>query len=316
MEEPLDSRQLKAFAILSKTGSYTETAKQLFVTHSAISHAMRALESDVGCRLLANVNKKVMLTDAGEALLKHAEQVLKEMSRARTTLAALNKWGSRRLRIIAEAPSASHFLTRVLVEFHQKFPKVLVNLELSNCCDANAFLAANRTDLIFSEKPLWDGRFEFFGLFNDIFQIIVSPKHRWAIQGAVAVSELPTAPFVLHRNLGEAQKMVAEYLLNKNVVLNTAAEMDSLEAIRDFVRETEALAILPTWAVKRELQEGSLVALPLGRKPLAQTWGFTHWRNRPLNHSEASLLELCRKALGPIGENIRGVGKEKEYLLR
>ena len=45
--EPLDSRQLKAFAILAKTGSYTETARQLYVTHSAISHAMRVLESDM-----------------------------------------------------------------------------------------------------------------------------------------------------------------------------------------------------------------------------------------------------------------------------
>jgi hypothetical protein len=48
MEEPIDSRQLRAFVILTKTGSSTETARQLFVTDSAISHAMRALESTVG----------------------------------------------------------------------------------------------------------------------------------------------------------------------------------------------------------------------------------------------------------------------------
>jgi DNA-binding transcriptional LysR family regulator len=68
MEEPLDSRQLRAFVVLAKTGSNTETARQLFVTHSAISHAMRTLESNVGCCLLSNMNKKVIITDAGEAL--------------------------------------------------------------------------------------------------------------------------------------------------------------------------------------------------------------------------------------------------------
>jgi DNA-binding transcriptional LysR family regulator len=91
MEEPLDSRQLRAFVVLAKTGSYTETARQLFVTYLAISHAMPTQESSVECRLLSNMNKKVILTDAGEALLHHPQQVLKEVTRARSTLDAINK---------------------------------------------------------------------------------------------------------------------------------------------------------------------------------------------------------------------------------
>ncbi|MEO6036186.1 MAG: LysR family transcriptional regulator substrate-binding protein [Verrucomicrobiota bacterium] len=161
-----------------------------------------------------------------------------------------------------------------------------------------------RTDLVFSEKPLWDGRFEFFGLFSDTFHIIVSPAHRWAIEGSVAAAEFPTAPFVLHRSLGDSQRMIAEYLADKNVVLNTAAEMDSLDAIKDFVRQADVLTILPRWAVRRELMDGSLVALPLGRKTVAQTWGFTHWRHRPLNHSEASVLELCRNVLEAVTDKV------------
>jgi DNA-binding transcriptional LysR family regulator len=73
--------------------------------------------------------------------------------------------------------------------------------------------------------------------------------------------------------------------------------MDSLDSIKAFVRQTQALTILPTWTVKRELQKGTLKALPLGRKPVQQAWGFSHWRDRPLNHSEASFLQLCRSAL-------------------
>ena len=51
MNESLDSRQLHAFVFLARTGSHTETAKQLYVTHSAISHSIRNLEEQVGCRL-------------------------------------------------------------------------------------------------------------------------------------------------------------------------------------------------------------------------------------------------------------------------
>ena len=50
MAEPLDTRQLRAFAILAKTSSFTQTARELNLSQSAISHSMKALEMDVGCR--------------------------------------------------------------------------------------------------------------------------------------------------------------------------------------------------------------------------------------------------------------------------
>jgi DNA-binding transcriptional LysR family regulator len=120
----------------------------------------------------------------------------------------------------AEEALGRYFLTNVLVEFHLKFPRVRVNVELLNCRDAHGLLAANRTDLVFAEKPAADGRFEFFPLFTDCFHIIVSPSHRWTIKGSVTLSELATAPFILHRNLGESQKMVTEYFERNDMVLN------------------------------------------------------------------------------------------------
>src|SRR4051812_40144299 len=52
MPEPLDSRQLRAFASLARTGSFTQTARELRLSQSAISHSMKALEQEVRCRLL------------------------------------------------------------------------------------------------------------------------------------------------------------------------------------------------------------------------------------------------------------------------
>lgn len=69
---PLDSRQLNAFVTVAQTGSFAETARRLCVTQLAISHSMYALESKIGCRLLARMGKTITLTEAGEALLHHA----------------------------------------------------------------------------------------------------------------------------------------------------------------------------------------------------------------------------------------------------
>lgn len=65
MKTPLDSRQLRAFCVLSRTGSFTQTARELHLTQSGISHSMKALESGVGCRLLDTLGKKAVLTHAG-----------------------------------------------------------------------------------------------------------------------------------------------------------------------------------------------------------------------------------------------------------
>src|SRR5829696_3195997 len=69
---PIDSRQLRAFAALARTGSFTLAAKKLFLSQSAVSHSMKALETDVGCRLFDRMGKKVLLTQAGETLFHHA----------------------------------------------------------------------------------------------------------------------------------------------------------------------------------------------------------------------------------------------------
>ena len=69
MKTPLDSRQLRACCVLARTGSFNETARDLHLTQSGISHSMKALEGDVGCRLLDRLGKKFLLTQAGEQLL-------------------------------------------------------------------------------------------------------------------------------------------------------------------------------------------------------------------------------------------------------
>ena len=91
MKEPIDSRQLRAFVTLARTGSFTMAAKELFLSQSAVSHSMKALETDVGCRLFDRVGKKVLLTQAGETLLQHANKILNEMAAARLGLEQLGK---------------------------------------------------------------------------------------------------------------------------------------------------------------------------------------------------------------------------------
>jgi DNA-binding transcriptional LysR family regulator len=117
MSTPIDTRQLRAFCTLARTGSFTQTARDLHLTQSAVSHSIKALEQDVGCRLLDRLGKRVVLTQAGEQLLHHATKILSEMESARESLGHLGKWGRGRLRLGASTTACQHLIPPVLREF-------------------------------------------------------------------------------------------------------------------------------------------------------------------------------------------------------
>lgn len=87
----LDSRKLLAFTTLARVGSFTHAARELHLTQSAVSHAIKSLEQDLECRLFDRLGRHVDLTAAGRQLLEHADKILAEMKNAREDLTALAK---------------------------------------------------------------------------------------------------------------------------------------------------------------------------------------------------------------------------------
>jgi DNA-binding transcriptional LysR family regulator len=85
----LDSRKLLAFATLARVCSFTQAARELSLTQSAVSHAIKALERDLGVRLFERLGRKVTITAAGRRLLQHTDVILAEMRSAREGLATL-----------------------------------------------------------------------------------------------------------------------------------------------------------------------------------------------------------------------------------
>lgn len=153
MRAPIDSRRLQQFCVLARTGSFTQTARELHLTQSGISHSMKALEHEAGCRLLDRLGKKVVLTQAGEQLLHHAEKILLEMEAARDSLGALGKWGKGRLRLGASTTACQHLIPPVLREFKESFPEHAITLEPGDTPELVAALLKQRVDLVLSLEP-------------------------------------------------------------------------------------------------------------------------------------------------------------------
>src|ERR1051326_3508433 len=294
MNQPLDSRQLRAFATLARTGSFTLAAKELFLSQSAVSHSMKALEQDVGCRLFDRVGKKVLLTQAGEQLLHHAQKILSEMGEARESLHHLGKWGRSQLRVGASPTACQYILPAVLREFKETFPQCLIRVEPGDTPEAIELLRENRGELALALEPKHEERLEFHPLFTDEMVFLVSPKHPWALAERVTREEIPRQHYILYNKNSYTFRMVEDYFKGEEMVLNTVIEFGSMDAIKELVKLGLGVSILAPWIAQDELQEKSLVSLPLGRRKLKRTWGVLHWKGRRLSLAEETFMGLCR----------------------
>ena len=293
MSQPLDSRQLRAFTVLARTGSFTRTAHEMHLTQSAISHAMKALEGEMGCRLLDRVGKTVVLTQAGEQLLPRAEKILAEMAAARSELSHLGKWGSSRIRIGASATACQYVLPSVLREFQQIHPRCTISIEPGDTPEVIESLRAHRIDLAVNLEPRREESLEFRPLFTDELLFMVGAQHAWALAGRVERAGIAQQNYILYDKRSYTSEMIAAYFREDDIVLQTSIDLGNMEAIKELVKLGVGISILAPWSARHELSDGSLVALPLGRRKLKRRWGVLHWKNRRLDLAQETFIRLC-----------------------
>ena len=302
MTQPLDTRQLRAFVTLARRGSFTLAAKELHLSQSAVSHSMKALETDVGCRLFDRLGKKVLLTQAGEQLLEHAEKIIREMIAARDALTHLSRWGKTRLRIGASTTACQYILPNVLREFQKQYPQANVFVEPSDTPDAMELLRANAIDIALALEPKRDDDFEFHPLFSDEMHFVMAPSHPWAEAGRVTREEILKQRYVLYHKTSYTYQLVEEYFRAEDMVLNTVMHLGSMEAIKEMVKLGLGVSILTPWIVRAEIEAGTLVSLPLGKRKLKRTWGILHTREKRRSMAEETFVKLCIAAVPLVAE--------------
>ncbi len=303
MKATLDSRQLLAFAALAERGSFTLAAKDLFLTQSAVSHAIKALEDDVGCRLLDRVGRRVLLTQAGEQFLRHTEKILREMEVARAGLDHLTQWGNGRLRLGASTTACQHILPTVLRDFRQSYPKCVIRIEPGDHGHQLELLRKGHIDLaIVLESP---GQrlveFTFVPLFEDEMRFIVAPLHPWAKLGRAPRELIPEETLVLYNKASHTFRLVNDYFREEKIALSNFIELGSMEAIKELVKIGIGAGVLAPWIARSELEDGSLVSLPLGQRKLRRQWGIVHLKGRRLALAEETFVNLCVSVCARLG---------------
>lgn len=293
MSAVIDSRQLLAFATLARRRSFTNTARELCLTQSAVSHAIKTLEQDLGAPLFNRVGKTVHLTEAGERLLATADGVLRAMREARDGVRDLKQWGHGRLRVGASTSICQYLLPTVLREFKQSFPACELRVEPGDGPRMVDMLRANQVDVALMLKPARHNELVCRRLFDDELKLIVSPQHRWAAAASVNRADLGAETLILYNKGSYTFTMIDDFLRRDKIVLQNFIELGSMEAIKELVKIGLGAGIFAPWIAQKELAERSLVARSLGARRLRRSWVVAHLKGRRLSLAEETFIGLC-----------------------
>jgi len=300
--EPLDARQLRALCVLGMTGSFTETARRLHLTQSAISHSMKALETELGMSLIERSGRKALLTQAGQTLVARAERILTEMGKARGELQHLARWGGSRLRLGASSTACQYLLPPVIREFRRQFPHWQIEVSSRDTLSGLDDVKEGLIDLVLCmDAPGTERDLEFRALFSEEIRVALPVGHPLEKQKSISAAELVKEPLLSYTASSYLSQVIRTYIEREGLRMPPPAiELGSLEAIKEMVKLGMGLALMPAWVAAADVADGSLLMLPLSGKKLTRRWGVAHRRGRRLSHGEEIFVKLCAATGGEL----------------
>ncbi|MBS1791960.1 MAG: LysR family transcriptional regulator [Acidobacteria bacterium] len=294
-----ETRHLKLIVAVSEERSVTKAGERLHLTQSALSHQLRDIEERLGVSLFNRVNKRMILTQAGERLLQSAQQVLDELKRAEDDIAQIAAGDHGTLRISTECYTCYHWLPEMLKEFHRKFPKVEVKIILEATRRPIQALLDGKLDFAVISSTERDKRLVYKPLFQDEIVVVMAPHHPLAVRPYISARDFADQNLFLYTPPSEST-LYNKILAPAGVKPARISEVQLTEAVVEMVRAGLGISTLARWAVAREIESGKLVARPLTRKGFHRQWCAALLKNDFTPAYAFEFLELLSRRSLPV----------------
>lgn len=293
-----DLRQLRALVAVAEEGSFTLAAKKLFVTQSAVSHSLRALEEQLNCRLLDRTGKKVAVTSEGAILLRRCKRVLHELEQATRDLDGLRRWGQTSIRVGAPHSLCHFLIPSVLREFRDCFPRCEPNIEAGDTTILLEKLALGELDLVVGIKPKHQMEEGYRTMFRDQLAFVISPFHPWAAQNDAMLDSLSEQQFIIYAKATETHRLIESWMEGMGGKLKKPLVLGDMQAIKEMAKLGTGVGIVASWVAAREIAERSLKAVKIPDPQITREWGVFHSLQRQPSLVEEAFIGLCEMAFG------------------
>jgi molybdate transport repressor ModE-like protein len=293
----LDVRRLRVLREVAACGSFSAAAESLSFTQSAVSQQVAALERESGAKLLERGPRGVRLTDAGRALVEHADAILARLEDAEEELAAIAGLRGGRLRIAAFQSAGATLVPRALAEFHGRFPDVELVVTQAEADESRAALTSGDVDLAivmdFPDIPTLASDLDLTLLLHDPYDVALPRDHRLAGSRRVDLAELADERWVVPPAGVGCQEGIFAACRQHGFEPRQRIETDENEQLQAFVAAGLGVAIFPRLALSAP--RPGVVVVPTTAKLERRVWAAT-LRDSYRSPATEAMIEILRDA--------------------
>lgn len=288
----------RVFYTVAKCGSLTRAAEELYISQPAVSQSIKQLENQLGVLLFNRTHRGMELSaQGGKLIFDEVEKALQLFGDAENRIEQMKSSASGTIRVGASDTIFEYFLADKIVEFHQKFPSVKIELMADFTPASIEKLKADRCDVAFVNLPIptendlvLEG--DFMRL-NDIF--VVGEAYKQLAEGVQPLSALQNYPLILMEKNTVARTSFDGFLSSVGVSLQPSIEVGGWDLMKRLVYRGMGLGVIPREYAARRLEAGELFEVKTDLPLPVRSVGMLLPKNRPVSYALHSFLQVCRQ---------------------
>ncbi|MFE5320744.1 LysR family transcriptional regulator [Paenibacillus sp. NPDC056579] len=288
-------RHFEIFRAVAETGNFTRAAERLYITQSAVSHAIRELEEKAGTALFDRLSKSVQLTKSGRLLLEEIVPILSSCEALDARIHCLEQRAP--LHIVSSITIAAFWLPAILNAFQQDWPGIPVNVDVVSTANAIEILRNGKADIALVEGAAPQGPFICTPFAHYPLYIVCAPDY------PLARRELTLQEFCSEKLLLREKGSAIRDTLDSVLYLSGHTAQPAWTSVNSLVLIEAAKAgfgitILPDVLVHEPLSQGKLISLSVQDLSLKNELIAVRHRDKYmttpmktlLNHIESTML--------------------------
>jgi len=280
--------QLEIFSLVAELRGFTAAANRLGISQSAVSHALKSLEQELGVELLRRHQSQAELSDIGQQLLLRARSMLGLANTLRQEAADARGMKRGTLRIGSFGPTSSiRLLPLILQHFRAAHPGIEIHIDEGPDRQVIQWLEERRIDIGFVVLP--EERFDTFALLEDQMVALLPADHALADRDTLSLSDLCNDPFVLTE--AGSSELVSRLFSVARLIPNIRYRCSQLLSTLDTVSRGDALTVVAESALPDNLNS-RYVKKPLS-PPIIRQIGLAVLDQRQSSPATLAFIKLA-----------------------
>jgi LysR family transcriptional regulator, low CO2-responsive transcriptional regulator len=290
----MDFDQLETFLEVARLCSFSRAAEKRFRTQPAISSQIRALEEEVGARLLDRSGGKVSITGSGKIFQKWAEETLEARKAVVTAIAEAERVPRGEIVVGANEGTCLHILPEVFAEFKKQYPTVAVNITRADYARILENVIDNSVDFGVVSLPVTDNRLSVVLIHRDELVIIAPPQHLLAKLKSATIADVAQFPLLIPK-AGHTRDALENLFYERKLKPHYSMELDSSELLKRFVAADVGVGFIARSNVELDVSAGTLAMIDIADAQIRRDLALVFRKDKALSRAALAFIDIAVK---------------------